>query len=101
MPSFISGPWRRACHVISPAPEEFQRHLDNALEGLPGVVPIFDDILIYSVGATRAETTADHDRRLLALLERCRSRGLKLNKDKCKLRLPEETFMGHVTSEDG
>lgn len=64
-------------------------------------VPIFDDIPIYGVGATRAEATADHDRRLLALLERCRSRGIKINKDKCKLRLPEVTFKAHVTSEDG
>ena len=52
------------------------------------------------MGVTRAEATADHDRRLLALLERCRSRGIKLNTDKCKLRLPEVTFMRHVTSED-
>ena len=67
--------------VISPAPEEFQRRLDNVLEGITGVVPIFDDILIYSVTATRAEATADYDRRLIALLhvERCRSRGIKLN----------------------
>ena len=53
------------------------------------------------MGAIRAEATADHDRRLLALLKRGRSRGIKVNKDKCKLRLPEVTFMGHVTSEDG
>ena len=37
---------------ISPAPEEFQRRLEQALEGLEGVKPIFDDILIFGVGET-------------------------------------------------
>jgi hypothetical protein len=32
---------------ISPAPEEFQRRLDEVLEGLKGVKAIHDDILIY------------------------------------------------------
>lgn len=86
---------------ISPAPEEFQRRLDNALGGLKGALPIFDDILIYGVGETKAAAIADHDQQLITLLERCRSKGIKLNKEKCKFRLPEVTFMAHVISEDG
>ena len=86
---------------ISPVPEEFQRRLDNALGGLKGVLPIFDDILIYGVGETKATAIADHDQQLIALLERCHSKGIKLNKEKCKFRLPEVTFMGHVISEEG
>ena len=85
---------------ISPAPEEFQRRLDNALGGLKGALPIFDDILIYGVGETKATAIADHDQQL-ALLERCHSKGIKLNKEKCKFRLPEVTFMGHMISEEG
>ena len=46
---------------ISPAPEEFQRWLDNALQGLDGVMPIFDDILIFGAGDTEAEAMAEHD----------------------------------------
>ena len=63
---------------ISPAPEEFQWCLDTTLGGLQGVVPIFDDILIYGVGETKAEATKNHDQWLLALLERYR------NKDQAK-----------------
>ena len=53
---------------ISVATEEFQRRLDNTLEGLNGVEPIFHDILVYGVGETDAEALSYHDTRLRALL---------------------------------
>ena len=93
--------WTRMPFDISPAPEEFQRRLDTALAGLQGVVPIFDDILIYGVGETKAEAIENHDQRLITLFERCKSKGIKLNKEKCKFRLSEVSFMGHVISEEG
>ena len=93
--------WTRMPFGISPAPEEFQRRLDSALAGLQGVVPIFDDILIYGVGETKAEAIENHDQRLITFLERCKSKGIKLNKEKCKFRLSEVSFMGHVKSEEG
>ena len=42
--------WTCLSFGISPAPEEFQRRLECALEGLDGVKPIFDDILVFGVG---------------------------------------------------
>ncbi len=93
--------WTRMPFGISPAPEEFQRRLVQALDGLDSVKPIFDDILVFGVGETKADAIADHDKKLTALLERCRAKGVKLNRDKLKLRLPEVTFMGHVISEEG
>ena len=86
---------------ISPAPEEFQRRLDNALQGLDGVMPIFDDILIFGAGDTEAEAMAKHDAKLRALMQRCREKGIKLNKEKLKLRCKEVPFMGHVISANG
>ncbi|XP_032218641.2 uncharacterized protein K02A2.6-like [Nematostella vectensis] len=86
---------------ISPAPEEFQRRLDNALQGIDGVMPIFDDILIFGAGDTEAEAIADHDAKLRALLQRCREKGVKLNREKLKLRCSEVDFMVHVISSDG
>lgn len=86
---------------ISPAPEEFQRRLEYALEGLDGIKPIFDDILVFGVGETEAEALSDHDAKLTALLERCRATGIKLNKEKLKLRRKEVKFMGHVICQDG
>ena len=99
-------PWGRFCWTrmpfgISPAPEEFQRRLEQALEGLHGVKPIFDDILIFGVGETQAEALSDHDAKLRALFERCRKKGIKLKKEKVKLRCTEVKFMGHVLCQDG
>ena len=63
--------------------------------------PIFDDILIFGAGQTPAEALSDHDIKQRALFEHCRTKGIKLNKEKLKLRLPEVKFMGHVICEDG
>ena len=59
---------------ISTAPEEFQRRLSTALEGLEGVSVVADDILIY--GKDRAE----HDENLRTFLKRASKCELKLNK---------------------
>ena len=88
--------WTRMPFGISPAPEEFQRRLEQALEGLEGVKPIFDDTLIFGVGETQAEALADHDAKWRALFERCRKKGVKLNKENVKLRGTEVTsHMSH------
>jgi hypothetical protein len=47
-----------------------------------GVRSIIDDILIYGEGDTEEEAIADHDVKFRALMERCKERNLKLNKDK-------------------
>ena len=93
--------WTRMPFGISVAPEEFQRRLNNALEGLNGVEPILDDILLYGVGETYAEALSDHDTKLRALFQRCRDKGIKLNKEKLKLRCSEVSFMGHTVSKVG
>ena len=61
--------WKRMPFGISVAPEEFQRRIDDNLEGLEGVKAIADDILIWGDGENFEEATASHDKRLLALLE--------------------------------
>lgn len=53
--------------MISLAQEEFQRRLDNIFQGLNGVMPIFDDTLVYDVGKTEKEVMDDHDRKFKAL----------------------------------
>ena len=93
--------WKRMPFGISAAPEEFQRRLDTALEGLEGVRPICDDILIYGVGDSYDEAMVDHDNKLVALLQRCRSKGIKLNQKKLKFRRSQVSFMGHLISAEG
>ena len=52
-------------------------------------------------GDTEAEAMADHDAKLRALMQRCREKGIKLNKEKLKLRCKEVPFMGHIISANG
>jgi len=47
------------------------------------------------------EAVADNNRKLHSLLQCCREKGIKLNKDKLKLKKKEVTFMGHVISAEG
>ena len=86
---------------LSVAPEEFQRRLIDALSGLDGIACIADDILVYGNGDTRETAMADHDRKMHALLARCRERGIRLNKDKFKLHQESIAYMGHVLTQNG
>ena len=43
----------------------------------------------------------DYDENRIALLQRCREKGTKLNRGKLQLRLKEVAYMGHVLSADG
>ena len=70
------------------------------MEDLKGVLPIHDDILIYGAGTTE-EALQDHDRDLLQLMQRCKDKNIKLNKEKIKLRSKEVPFMGHVITSEG
>ena len=99
-------PWGRYRYLrmpfgISPAPEYFQRKLDQNLEGLNGVYKIADDILITGRGSTMKEAVKDHDATLLKLLDRCRERNLKLNREKLQLKCSETPFIGHVLTPEG
>ncbi|CAH1233385.1 RTL1 [Branchiostoma lanceolatum] len=93
--------WKRLPFGIKSSPEEFQRRLDQALEGLAGVKPVVDDILVWGEGETLAEATTDHDRNLRSLMQRCREHNLKLNQDKIKLHEQEVPFHGHLITSQG
>ena len=90
---------------IKPAPEIFQRRLEQALEGLPGVKNIYDDVIIYGEGETWAEAERNHDERMEALLQqyRCEEQHIVLNtsKEKLVVKAKELPYMGHVFSSDG
>ena len=93
--------WRRLPFGVSPAPEEFQRRMDIALEGLEGQKAIADDIIVFGSGDNDEQALVDHDKKLLAVLDRCRDRGIKLNSDKMQFRRSEVNYLGHVISAEG
>ena len=83
---------------ISDAPQVFRQRLDEALDGIPGVHTIADDILITGVESNMDDATADHDRKLHRLLQRCRSKGICI---KLKFRQSKVTYREHLLTTDG
>ena len=80
---------------ISSAPEHFQKRMSSILTGLSGVVCQMDDVLVF--GSDRAQ----HDTRLLAVLQRIQSAGVTLNSQKCEFGKTSVKFLGHVIDETG
>ncbi len=93
--------WKRLPFDISSAPEEFQRHVVDLLDGLEGVETIADDILVYGTGDTLEEAVKNHDDNILTLLERCRERKFKMNKSKFRFKMNVVTYHRHVISDTG
>ena len=60
-----------------------------------------DDILITGRGTSKEEAVKNHDANLLKLLERCREKNLKLNREKLQLKCTETPFIGHVLTPEG
>ena len=83
--------WLRMPFGLSPAPDEFQKRIGVALEGLPGQKVIADDILVFGSGDADEEAVEDHDRNLREVLTCCRQKGIKLNVSKMPFRQKEVT----------
>ena len=83
---------------ISSAPEVFQRKMHELIEGLNGIEVVADDFIVVGYGEMYEEALCDHDRNLLAFLERCDKRNVRLNPEKIKLRQSEVLFIRHVAS---
>ena len=79
---------------INSASEVFQRTMELLFEDLPCAI-IVDDILVYGKDAT------EHDHNLRLILDRARKINLKLNPDKCKFRVPEVSYVGHIFTPNG
>jgi len=75
----------------------FQRLMDIVMSGLHLDVCLvyLDDIIVFS------KTIEEHLERLVRVLDRLRSAGLKLKPEKCSLFRRSVSFLGHVVSEAG
>jgi len=80
--------WLGLAMGLSVSHEIFASRIQAALSGLKGVYCIADDILVTGAGDDV------HDANLLALFDRCRQKGIKLNKEKLSMNKPETMFMG-------
>jgi hypothetical protein len=87
--------WKRLAMGLKVSSDLFAQKISESLFSLRGIALIADDILCYGCGDSIEEAVIDHDRNFVALLERCREKGIKLNKNKLQHGKGEHTFMGH------
>ena len=69
--------------------------MSEMFEDIEGVEVVIDDLLVWG------ENEEQHDARLIKVLERARTRNLKLNKDKCHIKQHEISYVGHILTKDG
>lgn len=79
---------------INSASEVFQRAMEQLFSGYPCAV-IVDDIIIGG------RNVAEHDENLKKVLNRAREVKLKLNPAKCKFRLDQVSYVGHIFTSAG
>ena len=87
--------WKRLPFGTSVSSEIFQKRLDQALEGLQGVIGVSDDIIVHG------QTEEEHDLNLKNLLDLCRRVGLRLNREKAEIKKNEISFLGHLITSNG
>ena len=58
-------------------------------------------LLIIGQGDTHEKPDLDQDQNLRNLLDRCRARNIKLNKEKFHLKCSEVSFTGYVVTRNG
>ena len=94
----------RSCRMsfgISSAPLVFQRRMHELIEGLSGTEVVADDFIVAGFGDTLEEAIRDHNKTLVAFLQRCSERGVKLAVEKLQLCLEEVPLIGHYATKSG
>ena len=74
---------------ITSASEVFQRAMEELFAGYPCAI-VVDDLLVWGEG------TVEHDANLRKVLQRAREVNLKLTPKKCKFRLDQVPYVGHL-----
>ena len=72
----------------------FQYCITRTLEGLPGVIPYIDDILVYG------QSKLEHDENLIRVLKALNEKNFRLNADKCEFARASVSYLGHIISSD-
>ena len=77
------------------ASEIFQNAILETLGGMPGVLNVSDDILVYG------KSPEEHDNNLKQVLSRLREKGLTLNKTECPFSQDNLKYLGYIFSKEG
>ena len=87
--------WCRMPFEIRSAPVVFHRRMHELIEGLSGTEVVADDFTVAGCGDTLEEAICNHSKNLVAFLQRCSQRGVKLAVEKLQLCL-EEAFWANL-----
>ncbi|XP_051992411.1 uncharacterized protein K02A2.6-like [Xyrauchen texanus] len=87
--------YKRLSFAVSSAAEVFQNAIQQALDGIPGVINLSDDILVFG------RTKASHDQALRTTFQRLKEKNLTLNKAKCFYAQNTLDFFGYTFSDGG
>lgn len=80
---------------INCAPEIFQRTMEGILSHCANTIVFIDDILIYAV------TELKHDEYVQEVLKTLKRQNVLLNAAKCRIKMRQVKFLGHVLNGEG
>ncbi len=80
---------------VASAPAIFQEIMEKILQGIPGVVVYFDDILVTG------KNEAEHLKSLTQVLDQLKHYGLRLKRSKCKFLAPSVDYLGYRIDREG
>ncbi|XP_049321873.1 uncharacterized protein LOC125782292 [Astyanax mexicanus] len=89
--------FQRMPQGVTGAPATFQRLMERAVGDMHmlEVIVYLDDLIVFG------KSLAEHEERLLKVLDRLEESGLKLSIDKCQFCRSQVTYVGHIVSEQG
>ncbi len=87
--------FKRMPFGLCSASEVFQKRNADTFGDIHGLHMVSDDMIIA------ASNTEEHDKILQKVMERAGDKGVKFNKDKIQLRVPEVKYLGNIVSKDG
>ena len=87
--------WTRGAMGLKGCPGSFQRLVELAVKGIPGIIVYIDDLLVHS------SSHEEHRRLLKLLFQRLRQVGLKANLKKCEFGATNVSYLGFRLTPDG
>ena len=80
---------------IKSAQEVFQKKFDEVRENLEGCFKIVDDVIISG------KSKQEHDQNLMAFLQHCREKNIRINREKCVFFTTQVSYFGHIFTSEG